>query len=188
MPAYVEALLERTADGLDELARTLRRTEESREATVSASATLVERLASLAETMRGQQTLLARMAEQSIELRTAINRLAERFSEGDREALVVHQRAIESHLARIVDENARSRTALAEELRGLIERLAGPASEDERAALMTHQRAIESHLGRLVDENVRSRTALADELRGEFRLLARTIASTRGAVQPPGES
>ena len=52
---------------------------------------------------------------------------------------------------------------------------------------MTHQRAIESHLARLVDENVRSRTALADELRGEFRLLARTIASTRGAAQPPGE-
>jgi hypothetical protein len=186
--AYVEALLERTADGLDDLTRTLRRAEEGREATVSASATLVERLAALAEAMRGQQTLLARMGEQSIELRTAINRLGERFSEGDREALVVHQRAIESHLARIADENVRNRAALAEELRGLIERLAGPASEDERAALLTHQRAIESHLARLVDENVRSRTALADELRGEFRLLARTIASTRGTVQPPAES
>src|SRR5882762_1734244 len=137
--AYVEALLERTADGLDDLTRTLRRAEEGREATVAANATLVERLAALAEAMRGQQTLLARMGEQSIELRTAINRLGERFSEGDREALVQHQRAIESHLAR------------------------------------------------LVDENVRSRTALADELRGEFRLLARTIASARGTVPPPGQ-
>ena len=185
--AYVEALLERTADGLDDLTRTLRRAEEGREATVASSATLVERLAALAEAMRGQQTLLARMGEQSIELRTAINRLGERFSEGDREALVVHQRTIENHLARIVDENVRSRSALSEELRGLIERLAGRASEDEREALMNHQRTIESHLARLVDENVRSRTALADELRGEFRLLARTIAS-RGAVPPSGES
>jgi hypothetical protein len=185
--AYVEALLERTADGLDDLTRTLRRAEEGREATVASSATLVERLAALAEAMRGQQTLLARMGEQSIELRTAINRLGERFSEGDREALVVHQRAIETHLARIVDENVRSRAALSEELRGLIERLAGRASEDEREALMNHQRTIESHLARLVDENVRSRTALADELRGEFRLLARTIAS-RGTVPPSGES
>ena len=105
---YVEALLERTADGLDELTRTLRRAEEGREATVSSSAMLVERL-------------------------------AERSPDSDRETLV------------------------------------------------THQRAIEAHLARLVEENVRSRTALADELRGEFRLLARTIASTRGAGQPAGE-
>ena len=137
--AYVEALLERTADGLDEMTRTLRRAEEGREATVSASATLVERLASLAEAMRGQQTLLARMAEQSIELRGAINRVSERSPDADREAL------------------------------------------------LTHQRAIEAHLARLVEENVRSRTALADELRGEFRLLARTIASTRGVGSPAGE-
>jgi hypothetical protein len=137
--AYVEALLERTADGLDEMTRTLRRAEEGREATVAASATLVERLASLAEAMRGQQTLLARMAEQSIELRGAINRMSERAPDADREALVAHQRAIEAHLAR------------------------------------------------LVEENVRNRTALADELRGEFRLLARTIASTRGVGSPAGE-
>lgn len=137
--AYVEALLERTADGLDDLTRTLRRSEESREATANASATLVERLAALAETMRAQQTLLARLAEHSIELRGTVNRLSERSPEGDREALQIHQRSIEASL------------------------------------------------GRLVEESVRSRTALADELRGEFRLLARTIASTRGQSLPPGE-
>ena len=137
--AYVEALLERTADGLDELTRMLRRTEEGREASAASGAVLVERLSSLAEAMRGQQTLLARMAEQSIELRGAINRMAERAPDSDREALI------------------------------------------------THQRAIEAHLARLVEENVRNRTALADELRGEFRLLARTIASTRGVSSPAGE-
>lgn len=137
--AYVEALLERTADGLDDLTRTLRRSEESREATANASATLVERLAALAETMRAQQTLLARLAEHSIELRGTVNRLSERQPEGDREALQAHQRNIEANLAR------------------------------------------------LVEESVRSRTALADELRGEFRLLARTIASTRGHSLPPSE-
>lgn len=138
--AYVEALLERTADGLDDLTRTLRRAEEGREATVAASATLVERLAALAESMRGQQTLLARMTEQSVELRGVISRLAERSPESDREEMMAHQRVIESHLAR------------------------------------------------LVDESVRNRTALADELRGEFRLLARTIASSRGASHAAGES
>src|SRR5262245_21153604 len=116
--AYVEALLERTADGLDDLTRTLRRSEEGREATVAASATLVERLAALAEAMRGQQTLLARMGEQSIELRSAINRLGERpAAETEREALANHQRSIEGHLARIVDESTRTRAAIAEEMR-----------------------------------------------------------------------
>jgi hypothetical protein len=137
--AYVEALLERTADGLDELTRTLRRSEESREATASANATLVERLAALAETMRAQQTLLARLAEHSIELRGTVTRLSERSPDGDREALQAHQRNIEANLAR------------------------------------------------LVEESMRSRTALADDLRSEFRLLARTIASTRGQGRPPGE-
>ena len=136
--AYVEALLERTADGLDDLARTLRRSEEGREQAAMASATLVERLTSLTESMRSQQALLARLAEQSIELRGTVARLTERKPEADSEAL------------------------------------------------LAHQRNLEAGLGRLIVESVRSRTALADELRGEFRLLARTIASTRGAP-PPGD-
>ena len=137
--AYVEALLERTADGIDELTRTLRRSEENREAAASANAMLVERLAALAEAMRSQQTLLARLTEHSVELRGTVSRLSERSPESDREAL------------------------------------------------QTHQRNIEANLARLVEESVRSRTTLADELRGEFRLLARTIASTRGQGNPPGE-
>jgi hypothetical protein len=135
--AYVEALLERTADGLDDLTRTLRRSEEGREQAVAANAALVERLSALTESMRSQQALLARLAEQSIELRGAVGRLTERKPEADSDALLAHQRNLEVGLAR------------------------------------------------LIDESVRSRTALADELRGEFRLLARTIASTRNAT--PGD-
>jgi len=116
--AYIEALLERTADGLDDLTRTLRRAEESRDTAAQANATLVERLAALAEAMRGQQALLARMAEQSIDLRSAIERMGERGADSGREELLAHQRAIESHLARLVDESGRSRTAIADELRG----------------------------------------------------------------------
>ena len=234
--AYVEALLERTADGIDDLTRSLRRNEEARGTTVTANAMLVERLAALAETMRAQQNLLARMAEHSIELRGAVTRLTERAPDqadrdsltahqrnteaylarlleenvrsraalteelrglvgklgergpdDEREALVAHQRATEVYLSRLVEENVRGRTALIEELRGTVESLAERWSNDEREALAHHQRAIEAYLARLVEENVQSRTALADELRGEFRLLARTIASMRGANQAVGE-
>ncbi|TAJ26146.1 MAG: flagellar motor protein MotA [Reyranella sp.] len=134
---YVEALLERTADGLDELTRIMRRSEDNREAAAIANATLVERLAALAESMRSQQTLLARLAEHSIELRGTVTRLSERGPDPDSEALAAHQRNIEASLARLVEESARNRTAL------------------------------------------------ADELRGEFRLLARTIAASRGGTPPP---
>ena len=122
--AYVEALLERTADGLDELTRTLRRSEETREATAAANATLVERLSSLAESMRTQQTLLARLAEHSIELRGTVTRLSERGPSADTEALANHQRNIETSLARLVEESVRSRVTLTDELRGELRLLA----------------------------------------------------------------
>ncbi|ODT98603.1 MAG: hypothetical protein ABS83_04125 [Rhodospirillales bacterium SCN 65-16] len=122
--AYVEALLERTADGLDELTRTLRRSEETREATAAANATLVERLSSLAESMRTQQTLLARLAEHSIELRGTVTRLSERGPGADAEALANHQRNIETSLARLVEESVRSRVTLTDELRGELRLLA----------------------------------------------------------------
>lgn len=122
--AYVEALLERTADGLDELTRTLRRSEETREATAAANATLVERLSSLAESMRTQQTLLARLAEHSIELRGTVTRLSDRGPGADTEALVNHQRNIEASLARLVEESVRSRVTLTDELRGELRLLA----------------------------------------------------------------
>ena len=140
VPAYIEALLERTADGLDELGRVMKRGEEGRQAASVTEAALVDRLGGLAETMRAQQNLLAKLTENSIELRTVIGKLADKPSGGD-----------------YGDETMRG-----------------------------HLRNMESYLARLLEETSRSRTALADELRGEFKLLARTIASTsRGSGETP---
>ena len=134
MPAYVEALLERTADGLDELGRILKRSEESREASSLANAALVERMSGLTETMRSQQNLLARLAENSIELRVALSKFADKPD----------------------------------------------TAESDGEILRAHLRNMEAYLARLLEETGRNRTALADDLRGEFKLLARTIASSRG--------
>jgi hypothetical protein len=182
--AYVEALLERTADGIDDLTRSLRRAEEARGTTVSANAMLVERLAALAETMRAQQNLLARMAEHSIELRGALTRLTERApDQADRETLAAHQRNTEAYLARLLEENVRSRATMVEELRGVVGRLAERAPNEEREALVAHQRATEVYLARLVEENVRGRTALVEELRGTVeRLAKRSSDDEREAV------
>src|SRR5215475_1767063 len=51
VPAYIEALLERNAESADGLIRAVQYVEESRHAGAAGNATLVERLAALAETM-----------------------------------------------------------------------------------------------------------------------------------------
>src|SRR5436190_5507009 len=78
VPAYVEALLERNVEGVDGLIRAVQRLEESRQASVASNATLVERLAALAETMRAQQDLLGRLPAPALALRGAVARLSAR--------------------------------------------------------------------------------------------------------------
>ena len=136
IPAYVEALLEQSAENIDKLQRTLVRSEENRENTGAAVTQLIERLSTLSETLRQQQQLLARLAENAVELRGLTTKLAEQS------------------LAQAADDPTRA-----------------------------HLRNVEAYLARLLEETVRGRTALADELRGEFKLLARTLASTRGGAQ-----
>jgi hypothetical protein len=140
IPAYVEALLEQSAENIDKLQRTLVRSEENRENTGAAVTQLIERLSTLSETLRQQQQLLARLAENAVELRGLTTKLAEQS------------------LAQAADDPARA-----------------------------HLRNLEAYMARLLEETVRGRTALADELRGEFKLLARTLASTRGAAPPPAD-
>jgi hypothetical protein len=284
VPAYVEALLERSTEGVDGLIRAVHRIEESRQTAAAGSATLVERLAALAETMRAQQNLLARFTELSIELRTALARLSDRSvdEESEREAAHSHRRAVEGHLARlveeslrsrgalaeeiarasdsqrealesriaelgaqttaqrqqlstvderlerltedgtreraqmsealshalarfsdrsaadadreamanlqhaiesqlaqVVDESARSRTVLGEELRSAVSQLADRFADVDRDAMALHRRNIEAHLARLVEDTATNRDTLAEEIRNEIRLLARTIALSR---------
>jgi len=265
VPAYVEALLERNAESVDELNRHLQRVEDNRKTTATANATLVERLAALAETMRAQQNLLARFTELSIELRGALQVISSRSAtnDADRDASFAHQGRIETHLdrlieetirgratlthalrdlagkdgntdavlaaqrelgnkleqkidsavsklsdrsaaeadreilsdlrrtvdnqlARLAEENTRNRAALAEEIRGAVTRLGDRFADIDRDAITTHQRNIEAHLARLVEDGALNRAKLADELRGEMRLLARTIALSRGYEAPAG--
>jgi hypothetical protein len=181
VPAYLEALLERNAESVDGLVRALQRVETSRQSTIATYGTMVERLASLAETVRTQQTLLARFTELAIDLRGSVGRLSERASATDD----VTPKAIEAMQAsvdRLVVETARDRTAIAEELRAAISKLVERFPESDREALAAHQRNMETQLGRIVEEHGRERAALADDLRSELRLLARTIANVRSGT------
>src|ERR1700676_2275807 len=77
VPAYIHALLEQTADSLDNLQRILARGEEGRIAANATLAILTDRLGALGEQMKSSQILMVRLAENQLELKPALTRLAD---------------------------------------------------------------------------------------------------------------
>jgi hypothetical protein len=126
MPTYIQALLEQTADNLENLQRILARSEETRVAANTTLAGLNDRLAVLGDHMRAGQTLMVRMAENQMELKPSLTRLATiaEHSLGQDEVLRTHLRNIEAYMARLTEDVAEGRAQTVSELRGEIRLLA----------------------------------------------------------------
>jgi hypothetical protein len=126
MPAYIQALLEQTADSLENLQRILARGEETRVAANTTLAGLTDRLAVLGEHMRAGQTLMVRLAENQMELKPSLAHLASiaENSMGQDEVLRTHLRNIEAYMARLTEDLAEGRAQTVSELRGEIRLLA----------------------------------------------------------------
>ena len=128
VPAYVQALLEQTAESLENLQRIMARGEENRIAANSGTMQLNEKLSTLTDQMRTEQTLMVRLAENQMELKPVLLRMAEgadkRGGEGMDEQTRGHIRNIEVHLARLIDELSRGRRETVDEVRSEIKILA----------------------------------------------------------------
>jgi len=125
MPAYVHALLEQSAENLEELQRTMARNEEGRAQGNQAVMALTERLSVLAEQMRSSQLLMTRMAESQTLLQPTLARLADAADAGALdEASRTHLRNLELYLARILEEMTQGRMQATSELRNEIKVLA----------------------------------------------------------------
>lgn len=126
MPAYLHALLEQTADSMENLQRVMTRGEESRISTNTALAGLTERLGVLGENLRAGQQLMVRLAENQLELKPSLVRLAEiaENSVGQDDVLRSHLRNIEAYLARLSEDIADGRAQSVQELRSEIRLLA----------------------------------------------------------------
>ena len=136
VPAYVQALLEQTAESLENLQRTMARAEESRSTANANVGVLADRLSTLSDFMRHEQQILAKLAENSTELRGAITRLADAGSQGGfgmDDGTRTHIRNIELYMARMLEEMVTGRTALADELRGEIKLLARTLAAAQRS-------------------------------------------------------
>ena len=126
VPAYIQALLEQTADSLENLQRILARSEESRIGANATLGTLSERLGVLGEQMRAGQKLMVRLAENQLELKPSLTRLANiaEGSLGQDDVLRGHLRNIEAYIARMTEDLAQGRSQSVQELRNEIRLLA----------------------------------------------------------------
>ncbi len=137
VPAYIQALLETTADSLDNLQRTVARAESSRNQSDQGLSTLTDRMTTLTDQMRTEQELMVRLAENQAELRPVLQKLSETRSGGGLdEATRGHIRNLDNHMARMLEEAALGRTEIVQELRAeirlLARTIAALAEEDPR--------------------------------------------------------
>src|SRR5487761_1281801 len=126
VPAYIQALLEQTADSLENLQRIIGRGEESRIGANATLSSLTDRLGILGEQMKAGQMLMLRLAENQLELKPTLARLADiaESSSGHDDALRNHLRNIEGYTARLTEDLAQGRAQSVQELRGEIRILA----------------------------------------------------------------
>ncbi|MFT5182657.1 MAG: hypothetical protein ACI8S3_002550 [Alphaproteobacteria bacterium] len=133
VPAYIQALLENTADSLDNLQRTIAQGEATRGKTDVALTVLADGLTTLTDQMRTEQELMLRLAQSQNDMQPVLQKLAEGSSGAIDEATRSHIRNVDIYLARLVEESASGRTQMVQELRAEIRLLARTiaASSDE---------------------------------------------------------
>lgn len=127
VPAYVNALLEQTADSLDNLQRVISRGEDTR---ISANATLLQltdKLATLSDQMRAEQDLMVRLAEAQREIKPVLGRLADTMEQvADRgldETSRSHLKNLDVYVKRLLEENIQGRKELVDDVRSEIKLL-----------------------------------------------------------------
>lgn len=121
IPAYVQALLEQTAENLDALRHTVETAEDGRRLASANLTALAERLAALTDQMQAGQQIMLRLAEGQSEMRQALTRLGEaRRGDGFDDSAKAHLRNIDLHLGRLVEEGAMGRSQAVQEIRNEI--------------------------------------------------------------------
>ncbi|MBB4266697.1 flagellar motor protein MotA [Roseospira visakhapatnamensis] len=128
VPAYIQALLEQTADSLDDLQRTIARGEEGRIATQAQLRQMTETLAALADQMRTEQAVLLKLAESHADLRPLMQRLiAATEAKGGAamdDATLGHLRNLDGAVTYIANDMSGGREQMIKDLRSEIKMLA----------------------------------------------------------------
>ncbi|MEX1108103.1 MAG: flagellar motor protein MotA [Dongiaceae bacterium] len=126
VPVYIQALLEQTAESLDNLQRTMSHAEEGRVQASQRTHTMVERLTLLTDQMRAEQQLLVKVAESQNALQIVLQRMNDSIGTGTQgidEASRQHLRNLDIQMNRLVDETVTGRQYMVHELRSEIKLL-----------------------------------------------------------------
>jgi len=136
IPVYVQALLEQTAENMENLQHILARGEDGRQLANQAMLSLTDRLSALTETMRASQQLMLRIAEAQTAMGPALQRLGERRPEQGDDVSRNYLRNIELSLQRLLTEveqgRAQSTAELRNDIRVLTRTIAAIAEEQPR--------------------------------------------------------
>ena len=124
VPAYVQALLEQTAESLENLQRTLARGEESNIASNNSLIDLSGKLGALGDQMRAEQNLLLSLGENQMELKNILELLSNGGVGAMDEATKSHIRNVDLHMARLLEEMTAGREDMVQQLRSEIKLLA----------------------------------------------------------------
>jgi methyl-accepting chemotaxis protein len=136
VPVYVQALLEQTAENMENLQRILQRGEDGRMQANQAVMALTDHIVTLSDTMRTSQQLMLRLAEAQAAIGPALQRLGEqRRDQGFDDAARGHLRNIELYLQRLLADAETGRAQSTAELRNdlrILTRTVAALAEDQR--------------------------------------------------------
>jgi len=127
VPAYVQALLEQTAESLENLQRTLARGEESRITVDSHLHAVGDKVETLTDHMRTQQALMRSLAETQVELKPILAQLAGGTTTGGGgmdEGTRMHIRNLDVHVTRLTEEMKNGREDAVQQIRSELKLLA----------------------------------------------------------------
>ncbi|OGA53570.1 MAG: flagellar motor protein MotA [Betaproteobacteria bacterium RIFCSPLOWO2_12_FULL_62_13] len=134
LPTYIEALLEQTAENLEQLQRTMTRGEEDRRAMQGNLDRLTEQLAALTDQLRAEQRLTLNLAKNQTDLQSTIAALANQMSGAfsGYEQIRDHLRSADVSLSRLVKEVSLAREQVPEEMRKEFRLLVQSVGRDSR--------------------------------------------------------
>lgn len=126
VPAYVQALLEQTADSLEKLQRTMTKSEEGRAASSAQFMELTSKLGTLSDTMHTEQALMKKLAEGQVAQKALLEKMIDNAGTGGGldATSKSHLRNIDVYAQKLVEEMSAGREESISQIRQEIRLLA----------------------------------------------------------------
>ncbi len=124
VPAYVQALLEQTAESLENLQVIITRGEEGRYAVNEGLVQLTSKVETLTDHMRTEQAIMKNLAQLQMDMRPVLEKLSHSGGDVGDDASRQHLRNMDTNMQRLVEETTRGRDEIVDALKREVRLLA----------------------------------------------------------------